>query len=113
MNDISSFERRDRIFLAGCIKNIIMADRHFDAEELNELDDLLGDMNFPDYEEALEDFESEVQNSETFWKMAETIEKTGVQDLILEVLYDLAIQNGLKEPAENKLIAKLQEIWNI
>lgn len=113
MKDISSFDERERMFLAGCIKNIIMADRQFDDEEMNELDQLLGDMNFSDYEESLEDFESEVQDSDSFWKMAETIDNEDTQDLVLEILYDLSMQNGLAEPAENKLISKLQTIWNV
>jgi hypothetical protein len=113
MKDISGFEGLERVFFAGCIKNMIMADRQFDESELNELDKLLEDCNFTDYEESLEEFESTVRDSDTFWEMAENIENPETQEIILEILYDLSIQKGMEDPSEEHLITQLKEIWQL
>lgn len=113
MKEVSSFEGLERIFFAGCIKNLIMADRNFNESELNELEKLLEDLDFSDYEEALEEFESTVHDTDTFWEMAESIENPETQEIIIEILYDLAIQKGIEEPSEEHLISQLKEIWGI
>jgi hypothetical protein len=113
MKEISSLTTHEKVFLAGCIKNMIMADGAFGDPELNELDVLLDELDFTDYEEYLEEFENGVTDSDSFWEMAETIEDRETQEMILEVLYDLSIQKGLEESAEKNLLSSLKEIWQV
>lgn len=113
MKDISGFEKGERVFFAGCVKNLIMADRQFDDSELDELENLLENINFPDYEEALEEFENNVHDSDSFWEMAENIERTDIQETMLEILYEISIQKGIENPSEEHLIAQLKEIWQL
>lgn len=113
MKDISNFEGLERVFLAGCIKNMIMADRQFDETELDELDQILEDCNFTDYEESLEEFENTIHDTESFWEMAENIENSETHEAILEVLYNLSIQKGVEDPTEEHLISRLKEIWQL
>lgn len=113
MKDISGFEGLERVFFAGCIKNLIMADRQFDDGELNELENLLDQYNFSDYEEALEEFESTVHDSDSFWEMAENIDNIEAQETMLEILYDISIQKGIENPSEEHLISQLKVIWQL
>jgi hypothetical protein len=113
MKEISSLKTHEKVFLAGCIKNMIMADGTFGDPELNELDVLLDELDFTDYAECLEEFENGVADSDSFWEMAETVEDRETQEMILEVLYDLSIQKGLEESAEKNLLSSLKEIWQV
>ena len=113
MKDISGFEGLERVFFAGCIKILIMADRQFDEAELNELENLLDKYNFSDYEEALEEFEGTVHDSDSFWEMAENIDNIEAQETMLEILYDVSIQKGIENPSEEHLISQLKEIWQL
>jgi hypothetical protein len=113
MKEISALTTHEKVFLAGCIKNMILADGVFDDSELNELDVLLDELDFTDYEECLMEFENGVNDSDSFWEMAETIEDQETHEMILEVLYDLSIQKGLEESTEKNLLSGLKEIWQI
>ncbi len=113
MKEITHFEGLERVFFAGCIKNMIMADRQFEEAELEELEQILEECDFTDYEESLEEFENTIHDSDAFWEMAENIENPETQEIILEILYDLSIQTGMEDPSEEHLISRLKAIWQI
>ncbi len=113
MKEVKSLTRPERVFLSGCIKNMILANGAFDEGELDELEIILEELEFDDYEDRLIEFENEVADNEGFWELAETIDNQETQELILEVLYDLSIQKGLEESTEKKFISRLKKLWQI
>jgi hypothetical protein len=113
MKQISALSNSEKVFLAGCIKNMILANGTFDDAELNELDLVLEEIEFTDYGDRLTEFEDEIHDNESFWEMAETIEDEETQEMILEILYDLSIQKGLEESTEKSFLDQLKTVWQI
>jgi hypothetical protein len=113
LKEVTSLSKGERIFLAGCLKNMILADGAFDEAELNELDVVLEELEFSDYEECLTEFEDLVTDNESFWEMAETVDDRETQELILEVLFDLSIQKGIEESTEKNFLGRLKQTWQM
>ena len=110
---VTKLKDRERMFLAGCIKNDIIADGTIDDEELKDLDVILKKLGFHDFDGMLETFEGTIKDEESFWELAESITSKDVQNIILEVLYELSIQDGLVAPGQKKLMEDLQAAWGI
>ena len=110
---VTKFNDNERMFLAGCIKNDIIADGSIDDEELEDLDALLNKLGFHDFDDMLEAFEDKIEDEESFFELAESITSKDVQNIILEVLYELSIQDGFVAPGQKKLMEDLKAAWGI
>ena len=64
MSEVDKLNHNERVFLAGCIKTIIMADGDITGIELKDIDNLYKEDNFTDFRECLEEFESIVDTKE-------------------------------------------------
>lgn len=101
---------RERIFLAGCMKSMILADGKIDIEEVDELDRLIDQIDFTDFEICLEKFEVQFHDSDAFWDEATSI-KGQAKETILSLLEDISLMEGFRQIGETKLLANLKEIW--
>lgn len=108
---VEQFSRSERVFLAGCIKSMILADGGIEVEELEELDQLVTRLKFADFEECLDDFEADFRDTETFWSKAAKVgaEARGV---IVDVLEELSLYEGVPHPIERKLLDELKVRWS-
>jgi uncharacterized tellurite resistance protein B-like protein len=113
MSSIKRLNEEEKMFIAGCIKQLIMVDGNFEEEELLDLDRITGDLQFDEYEASLEAFEEQIVDEESFWEVADHITDTSTQELIITVLYELAIQDGIIEDEEETLIQRLKEHWGM
>jgi len=113
MKAIHDLTREERVFLAGCMKSIIMSDGEIDDQELADLDSINENLKFTDFEECLDDFEKQVTSTEDFWEMARQIGKDSVKDLILDALSEIAYQDGFPAEGEVHLLQQLTEIWDL
>ncbi len=111
MADASKLTNQEKIFLAGSIKNMILADGIVENQELESLDLIEKKIKFDDFEECLEEFEREVKDSDSYWKMAEKISNEETKELVLEVLHELSIQDGFMKKTESNLLEELRSIW--
>lgn len=111
MPKIDQFSEQEKIFLAGCIKSIIMADGKFEDEELSDLDHLISDFNFTEYDKYLALAEEKITDDESFWELAKQINSLDVQGEILAVLYELSVQEGFQNRNAHSLIEKLKSSW--
>lgn len=111
MTDISFMNYDERVFLAGCIETIIVADSNIEENELENLDRTVKELNFKDFDDCLSEFESSIKDSETFFEKAETITKPEVKDAILEILYEFLRSNGIPEKSEESLFKRLSNLW--
>jgi hypothetical protein len=109
--DIGKLSNEKKMFLAGCIRNLILADGNIMDEELEDLDRLLPNLNFYDFDERLQEFEENVHDEETFWAEAAKIDDPETQDLILNVLDELSIMDGYRGQSEKQLIRDLHTLW--
>jgi len=111
MIDISFMRHEERVFLAGCIETIIVADSNIEENELENLDRAVKELNFEDFDDCLSEFESQIKDSETFFEKAETITKPEVRDAILKILYEFLRSNGIPEKAEGSFFERLRKLW--
>jgi uncharacterized tellurite resistance protein B-like protein len=101
----------EKMFLAGCIRNLILADGNIQDEEVAELNKVIDRLHFNDFDEKLDRFENTITSTESFWEEAATITNPETQDLILDILNEIALQEGLIGRAEKKVITDLQTFW--
>ena len=111
MTDISFMNHEERVFLAGCIETIIVADSNIEENELENLDKTVKELNFEDFDDCLSEFESQIKDSETFFEKAETITKPEVKDIILKIIYEFLRANGIPEKSEEGLFERLSKLW--
>ena len=53
MTDISFMNHDERVFLAGCIETIIVADSNIEENELENLDRTIKELNFKNFDDCL------------------------------------------------------------
>ena len=110
---LSGFTSKEKLFLAGCIKSIILSDGKIENEELKDLEKIIEGFDFPDFEESLEKFENQIKNTEEFWSLSKTILKDEVKEQTLAILYELSLQEGYQSKNAKSFLQKLQNIWQI
>ena len=103
--------KNERIFLAGCIKSMMLSNGVIENQENVELDDLIVRLKFKDFGDCLEEFESSVKDEEAFWQMASTIERPQVRSIILESLREMILHGGVPGEAGENLLARLRQSW--
>ncbi len=112
MNTVEKLSQDDKVFLAGCIESMIMADGHIESSEIEDLNRILDQVEFADqYEDCLVEFNEEVVDEETFWEKAREIESKEVQDLILEIIEELSLQDGFSGIDQDHLFHRLEQLW--
>ncbi len=111
MHDVGKLTREERVFLAGCIRAVTMADGTIDEGELDDIDSILEKLKFRDYEECLVDFEENIKDEESFYEYARRIKSREARDIILETIYELSLQNGMPEESEENIFNRLNRIW--
>ena len=108
---VAPLTRKERVFLAGCIKSMLLSDGVIDDQENSELDALILRLKFEDFGGCLTEFESLVGDQESFWEMAGTIVRAEAQNLILESLREIMLHGGVPGEAGEHLISRLKETW--
>jgi uncharacterized tellurite resistance protein B-like protein len=111
MKDLREFTDAEKLFLAGCLKSIILADGGVDEQEVDELDVITQGAEFEDFSDYLEKFEAQVKDTESFWAMAKGITDDDTQKTILDLLDDMAIQDGFKDRVQTKFLEELRQHW--
>lgn len=110
MADIAKLTKAEKIFLAGCIKKIILGDGVTNKEENEELN-LIIDTDFNDFDARLAEFENKIAEEEDFIKMATGIKGKPARTVILNVIQDLAMHGGFVNQSGNGLLSELKEVW--
>ena len=111
MADIAQLNIQEKIFLAGCIKALFLANDEISDDELDDLDRITDVLAFPDFDECLAEFERNVHSEEEFAYLAKNIYHEGTQSIITQILWDLALHHGYAKPAEEVVIRQLQTWW--
>ena len=113
MNLLKGFSKEDKIFLAGCIKSVIISDGKVGLEELNDLQKIVKENDFEDFDERLSDFETLVENTEQFWAIAGKITNAEIRDGVLSILQELSLQEGYQNLVNEHFLHELKEFWKI
>jgi hypothetical protein len=113
MSDINQYTQEEKAFLAGSVKGIILANRDISEAELEDVDRLTEELNFDDFNQALQDFERKIKTKEDYAEAAKAITNPEFQALVLQVISDVAITDGVIGAPEEAFISNLKEIWGI
>ncbi len=108
---IAPLSRKERVFLAGAMKSMMLADGHFEEQELKALDVLLRRLNFGDYEQCLVEFEATFKDEDSFWEEAAAIKRPEAHEIITTALRELMLHEGIPELTEGHLLNRLKKIW--
>ena len=111
MSEIEKLSIDERIFLAGSIKTMILADGNISESELSDIEDLFKLEGFDDFDECLEEFEKQVSSNDEYWEMANQITSKEAREIILKYLDEVSLTDGFPDLAEKKFFNKLTEIW--
>jgi hypothetical protein len=111
MPELAYLSHEERVFLAGCIRAVILAAGSFQESELKDLDKIYQKLDFLDYEKCLDEFEEKYPDESSFQSAAQGITRPAAQDLILTTVYDLTIQNGAPEDAQEGIFMRLTKLW--
>ena len=111
MHDVGKLTKEERVFLAGCIRAVTMADGSIEEGELEDIDSILKKLKFRDYEECLVEFEENIKDEESFYEYARRIKNKDARDIILKTIYELSLQDGLPEESEENIFNRLNRIW--
>ncbi len=111
MADVTSLSREERVFLAGCIRSVIMADGSIEDGELEDMNAILKKLKFKDYEECLVEFEEKVEDEDSFYEYAGKIKDDKAREIILGVIYELGLHEGLPDSEGSRIFNNLNKIW--
>ncbi|MBN2533235.1 MAG: TerB family tellurite resistance protein [Spirochaetales bacterium] len=112
MADLEKLSFDDRVFLAGSLKTMILADGNITDSELSDIEALSDLEGFDDYEECLKEFEKRITSDEEYWELAKEIASEKSREIILKYLDEVSIQDGFTDTAEKKFLNQLIELWN-
>lgn len=113
MDTVQGLNQHEKMFLAGCMKNLILIDGSIETNEIEGLDDVIDALRFTDFDERLNKFEEQTRTWEQFWDEASQIDSRETRQFILAVLEEMAVKDALSERAERKLIDDLRKHWNM
>jgi len=111
MADLSQLSHAEKVLFAGCIQAVMLADGRPRDEEIKDFDRIYRKLSFQDYEECLNEFEQKIPDEPSLLKEAQQVRNPAAQDLILSTLYELTVQYGAPDDAEEALFRKLSRIW--
>ena len=111
MSELGRLSHNEKVLLAGCIRAVMLAGGSIQDAELRDLDKIYRSLDFHDYEECLDEFEEKYPDQDSFLKAAEQVVNPEAQDLILKTVYDLSIQNGAPEDAQEGIFMTLSRMW--
>ena len=112
MQELHKLSRQERVFLAGAVKALMLADGKIEEAELEDLDQIVAKLKFDDFDSCLEQYEQEARREDGFRVLAENIFHEETRRLILSLLWELALQRGAAQPDEVAVIKTLQSWWN-
>ena len=111
MSELDRLSHSEKVLLAGSIRAVTIAGGISEEAELSDLDRITKSLHFQDFEECLDEFEQKYPDEDSFLKAAALVTNAGAQDLILKTVYDLSIQNGAPDEAQEGIFMTLSRLW--
>ena len=111
MSELERLNHSEKVLLVGSIRAVTLAGGITEDAELSDLDRIYKNLDFKDYEECLDEFEKNYPDEGSFLKAAAKVTNPEAQDLILKTVYDLSIQNGAPDDAQEGIFMTLTRLW--
>ena len=104
--------KEEKLAIVGVFKYIVNANGKVDEEEIDAMHDFIKDKNFNDFNDILDEFESDCNTIEDFYELIENVRKEN-RDLLVEEAYELAVCDGYATPEELEVFDIMAEVWDI
>jgi hypothetical protein len=111
MTELSRLSHEEKVFLAGCIRAVVLADGAMNDAELTDVGKISQRLDFTDYEQCLDEYEEMDLDEEGFLREAGKITRPETQDLILNTVYELTMQNGAPSDEQEGVFKTLSGLW--
>lgn len=102
----------ERVALTGLAKLVVGADRDFSRGEAKQLRLIVDAMGENQFLRATESATKKLRGMKDPLAFALEVERTGAQELLYNLLYDLAVPDDIVE-AEKQILRWLANVWNI
>ena len=112
MFDIRDLEHRERVFFAGCLRSMVLADGYAKDAEIAGLHQLRDVFEFTDLDDCLDEFELAVSSEDAFWNMAGSVVRRDARELILQRLDEISRLDGYKSTNEAEFYDRLVAAWS-
>ena len=112
MTELSRLSHEEKVFFAGCIRAVVLADGAMNDAELTDLGKISQRLDFTDYEQCLDEYEAMDLDEEGFLREAGKITRPEAQDLILNAVYELTMQNGAPGDEQEGVLKTLSGLWD-
>lgn len=113
----------ERVFFAGSLRAMILADGIIEDEEILWVDRLRDEDRWVDMDRCLDAFTEKVEQrgadfsggkpSAVYWELAKEITRPEAQRLILHQLETISFREGYQKEAERDFFSRLRETWGI
>jgi uncharacterized tellurite resistance protein B-like protein len=110
---VSGLSRDAKVFLAGALRRMILADGVIVDAEIAWVDRLRDEDRFDSLDACLDEFAGRVTDDEQFWAFAAEITDPETRTLILGHLEGIAEYDGSLHQAEDRLLRRLRQIWSV
>ncbi len=104
--------REEKLAIIGIFKYVVNASGRVDEEEISAMHDFIGDKNFSDFTEILDEFEQDYNTIEDFYELLENVRLEN-HDLLIDEAYELAISDGWASPEELEVFNIMAEVWGM
>jgi hypothetical protein len=113
MTGVKGLSHEEKVFLAGCIRGMILEDGAVETTELDDLDSLFARLGFTDYEASLEEYEARNLEEDGFMAAARGIVNPAAQQLILDALYELLLRKSTPADLRQGIFGRLAGLWKL
>ena len=121
--ELTDLTWNEKIFFAGSLRAMILADGVIDDEEIAGVDKIRDEDRFDDMDRCLDDFNEQLEARggtlgvhkppEAYWKLAALITGAEAQEFILRKMEAISLRDGYQKEAEVDFFARLRETWGV
>ncbi len=104
--------REEKLAIIGVFKYVVNANGKVNEEEIDAMHQFIQDKNFNDFNELINEFETNCSTIEDFYELIETVRPEN-RDLLVEEAFELAISDGYPTPEELEVFDIMAEVWDM
>jgi hypothetical protein len=102
----------ERTALVGLMREVVLADSNLSDDEIDEVADIVGAFGEEGYQAALDAFEAQFSDEESFRRFLAGIKRQEARELIYGTVLQGAAADAI-EGGESELLSWLADVWKI
>ena len=101
--------KEEKLAIIGVFKYVVNANGKVNEEEIDAMHQFIQDKNFNDFNELINEFETNCNTIEDFYELIETVRPEN-RDLLVEEAFELAVSDGYPTPEELEVFDIMAEV---